>query len=188
MNTNSKSLFDPSILEDYNVWINRLDINHDYPLNDPLYMFIGEYRLLSNFHITPVKYEGITYLSSEHAYQAVKTLDNSMREMISQATSPSKAKKMGFSVTIRDNWNTIKYQIMEDIVRIKFNSNKEIADKLIATGDRYLIESTTWHDCDWGICIKKNCEKGCKNKRGKNNLGNILMKIRKELKDKINYE
>ena len=172
------TLFDSSTLEDYNVWINRLIVNPEYLLNNPLYIFRGEYGWLSNFHSFPIQYENIIYPSTEYAYQAAKTLDNSMREMISQASSPGKAKKMGFAVSLRDNWDTIKYQVMEDIIRIKFE-DKTLSDKLIATGDRYLIEGTTWCDNNYGICIKKDCYK-CKDKKGLNNLGNILMKIRKE--------
>lgn len=41
--------------------------------------FFGDYRFLSNFHMAPVWYESILYPSTEHAYQAAKTLDESVR-------------------------------------------------------------------------------------------------------------
>ena len=37
--------------------------------------FQGEYRFLSNFWPAQVVFEGVTYPTSEHAYQAAKTLD-----------------------------------------------------------------------------------------------------------------
>ena len=37
--------------------------------------FQGKYRFLSNFYPCDIVYEGIQYPSTEHAYQAAKTLD-----------------------------------------------------------------------------------------------------------------
>ena len=41
--------------------------------------FRGEYAFLSNFYEVPVKYEGMTYPSSEAAFQAMKCEDKSER-------------------------------------------------------------------------------------------------------------
>ena len=42
--------------------------------------FHNEYFFLSNFYSHPVVFEGVTYPSNEHAYQAAKTLDLEKRK------------------------------------------------------------------------------------------------------------
>ena len=54
----------------------------------------------------------------------------------------------------------------------------ELRQKLLDTGDAYLIEGTTWHDNYWGICTCDRC-----GGRGQNKLGQLLMEIRKEIRD-----
>ena len=62
--------------------------------------------------------------------------------------------------------------IMEDIVKAKFSQNEELAEKLLATDDEYLIEGNTWGDRFWGAV----------NGEGRNQLGIILMQVRNELR------
>lgn len=64
------------------------------------------------------------------------------------------------------------------IVRSKFNSNPEIAEKLIATYPETLVEGNHWHDNTWGDC---SCAR-CRDIPGKNLLGQILMTVRDELR------
>ena len=54
----------------------------------------------------------------------------------------------------------------------KFN-DKELARKLLDTGDCYIQEGNKWNDRFWGVC------KG----QGENHLGKLIMKIRSELRD-----
>jgi len=82
---------------------------------------------------------------------------------------------------LRSDWDEIKDSIMLEIVRIKFNSHKDLADKLLATEDKILIEGNTWHDKYWGICYCEKC-----NGEGKNVLGGILMQVRSELRSHNN--
>src|SRR5690606_21767015 len=107
-------------------------------------------------------------------YQAAKTFSIEEREQIRNAFSPAKAKKIGRSVTLREDWENIKIDIMTDLVRQKFNISS-FKEKLLATKDAELIEGNWWGDTFWGVC------KGV----GKNNLGKILMEIRKEINESI---
>jgi len=54
--------------------------------------FEGEYFFLSNFYPCKVTYNGITYESSEEAFQAQKTLDEEVRKTFVGVGS-GKAKK-----------------------------------------------------------------------------------------------
>ena len=76
-----------------------------------------EVRWLSNFYMSSVRYLGITYPSSEHAYQAQKTLDLVERQQIATLKTPGQAKRAGKAVKMRSDWEQVKDQIMEDIVR-----------------------------------------------------------------------
>src|SRR5205807_6751720 len=81
--------------------------------------FQGEYRFLSNFFPAEVIYEGITYPTSEHAYQAAKTLDPEQRKKIAAMKTPAEAKAAGRALMLRDDWETAKFIVMEDVVRYK---------------------------------------------------------------------
>tara|TARA_Y100000034_G_scaffold34222_1_gene41922 strand:- start:4145 stop:4582 length:438 start_codon:yes stop_codon:yes gene_type:complete len=135
--------------------------------------FRGDFYFLSNFFPCYVNYEEILYPSSEHAYQAAKSLDDTLRIYIRNMTSPAKAKKFGRHLVTRANWDYIKTTIMKDILDIKFLS-PELSDQLIATQDYELIEGNDWNDTFWGVY------KGV----GENNLGKILMEIRQNLLEK----
>ena len=108
--------------------------------------FEGIYHFLSNFYISPVNYEGVNYPSSEHAYQAAKTLNLSERKQFQNPNmTPGQAKKAGRALTIRKDWENIKVSVMETILESKF-TNKELAKWLIETGDHELQEGNYWND------------------------------------------
>lgn len=132
--------------------------------------FRFKYRWLSNFHLVSIDYEGIVYPSTEHAYQAAKTLDVELRKKIAALEKPVQAKKLGAKIPLRDDWESIKLGVMETVLRKKFQ-DPELKQKLLDTGNEELIEGNWWGDTFWGIC------KGV----GENHLGKLLMKIRSEL-------
>ena len=138
--------------------------------------FSGEYDFLSNFYNCPVEYEGITYLSSEAAFQAAKTLNIKDREEFSKLP-PNKAKAKGRQIELREDWEDMKYHIMYEIVKNKFLQNPELLKKLMATGEAELIEGNWWHDNTWGVC---KCER-CAEQFKANWLGRILMLFRYEV-------
>lgn len=141
-------------------------------------VFDGEYAFLSNFYECEVTYNGLSYKNSEAAFHAQKTLDETEREKFINL-NPSASKKLGRKIALRDDWEVVKTKIMYEICYAKFSQNQDLKNKLLATGDEYLEEGTYWHDNYWGNCY---CEK-CKDIKGKNKLGIILMKIREELKN-----
>ena len=58
--------------------------------------FNNPYDFLSNFYACETEYEGQWYPTSEHAFQAAKTLDKDLRIFIKMAPTPGEAKKRGF--------------------------------------------------------------------------------------------
>jgi len=137
--------------------------------------FRDEYRFLSNFVPVKVQFEGEEYNSVEHAYVAAKTLSPVWRNEIKAIPTAGAVKKFGKFLDLRPDWSLVRLKIMEDLVRQKF-AHKEYGELLFATGEVPIIEGNNWHDNFWGSCVCDNC-----GDKGKNNLGKILMKIRKEL-------
>lgn len=135
--------------------------------------FNKEYRFLSNFYPALVTLDGLEYPSTEHAYQAAKTLNPAEREAIRLSAKPGDAKRLGKKVTMREDWDIIKINVMKDLVRQKFTNHQDLKENLLATGDSYLEEGNSWHDVFWGVC----------NGKGENWLGKILMEVREELRN-----
>jgi len=143
--------------------------------------FKGSSRLLSNFAHTPFLVNGTVWPTSEHFFQACKTMNIVHCTEIRDATTPGIAKRMagpkgykGVKITLRENWDLIKISVMEYAVKEKFDQNPKAFEFLMSTGNRILIEGNTWHDNFWGNCY---CPK-CVDKPGLNNLGIILMNYR----------
>lgn len=138
--------------------------------------FSGKYHFLSNFYPCTIVYEGITYPSTEHAYQAAKTLETETRGYIATLKTPGLAKKAGRLVNMRQDWESAKYKVMYEVCSIKFQDS-ELRKKLVDTAPCDLIEWNTWHDNTWGICRCKKCPG-----KGQNLLGRVLMEIRGDIK------
>lgn len=135
--------------------------------------FRGEYAFLSNFYSAPVTYKGITYLNNEAAFQAQKvSLDSPSIKMFSKL-NPSEAKKLGRYGSLRKDWEKVKDQFMYEICTLKFIQNEDLKERLLATGDAKLIEGNDWGDTYWGVCRMI----------GQNKLGEILMRVREELRE-----
>lgn len=141
--------------------------------------FRGKYDFLSNFHSCPVEFQGIQFKSAEAAFQASKLENVKDREAFSNYDAAF-AKKRGKKVKLRSDWNEVKNDVMLEIVYNKFTQNPELLKLLKETGEVPLTEGNNWHDNYWGVC---SCYK-CKDKHGKNLLGQILMEIRAFVKGK----
>ena len=139
--------------------------------------FRGHWRCLSNFLRRQITVEGLTYDSSEAAYQSFK-VDKEDRTLFLEI-EPGAAKKLGRALHMRSDWNEVKDDIMKMILRIKF-SEPDLKAILLSTGDIPLIEGNTWHDNQWGDC---HCGRKACDVKGKNMLGEALMEVRKELKE-----
>jgi ribA/ribD-fused uncharacterized protein len=136
----------------------------------------------SNFFMHPQHDEnGVLYRSNEHWYQVEKTLDPETREWINASGDAATAKFRGRhkDVVIRDDWETgsppYKITAMMKGLRQKFPEGSELAQKLIDTGDLYLVEYAPWRsgpDRYWGVDAEY---------KGLNWLGRCLMVRRDEL-------
>ena len=135
--------------------------------------FFGDYRFLSNFYRIDqlIEVDGIAYSSSENAYMAQKTTDNKVRKIFSHL-SQSEAKVLGRNIVVREDWTKeFRIEAMLKVLRVKFSIN-DLAVKLLDTDEKVLIEENDWNDTFWGVCDGV----------GENNLGRLLMQVRKEIR------
>jgi ribA/ribD-fused uncharacterized protein len=143
-----------------------------HKVNQRIDSFEGPHEFLSNFHHSPIRYNGSDFATAEHAFQASKAKNATHREQIRTAKTPGEAKRLGKKADLRPDWDSIKIRVMTEVLRKKFAPGTQLAQDLSATGEAELIEGNTWNDRFWGVC------KGT----GQNHLGKILMQIRAELK------
>ena len=135
--------------------------------------FSGKYSFLSNFYHAPIQYGGRTYPTTEHLFQALKSLDDLDREMISRQATPGNAKRVGRRVKLRADWEQVKVQVMYLCLQRKFDTHADLRKQLLDTGDAVLVEGNNWQDTFWGVC----------NGEGQNMLGELLMKLRKSYRE-----
>lgn len=133
--------------------------------------FNGQHRFLSNFWSCCIAFEGHSYRTVEHAFQAAKTHDEEQRRRIRNEPSAAGAKKRGKHVDMRADWEEVKVDIMRDLLRQKFGT-EPLRSRLLRTGKAQLTEGNWWGDRFWGVCDGK----------GENRLGLLLMEIREELR------
>jgi len=135
-----------------------------------------EYGCFSNFAPYPIRLDGKTWPTTEHFFQAQKFEDQQQREAIRRAKSPMIAARMGRDrkKKLRRDWESAKVSVMTQAVRAKFTQHEQLWTILDATGDAKLAEHTE-NDDYWGDGGDGS---------GKNMLGQVLMRIRVELRQR----
>lgn len=134
------------------------------------------YGAFSNLFPRPVDFEGRTYATSEHAYQAGKAAKPAVRDWILSAPTPSLAAMAAHGLYVWDvvpNWADIKFDRMRAVLRAKFEQHADLKALLISTGEARLVEAGTVNNAVnrlWGEVDGK----------GQNMLGVMLMELRSE--------
>jgi ribA/ribD-fused uncharacterized protein len=140
--------------------------------------FTGRLAFCSNFYRSPIPAipSGPVLPTVEHAYVYNKTLVESERTDIVNLTiggaGPGVIKRHGRRVTLREDWDTIRLDVMHRLLVAKFTRHPELADRLLATGTEELVEHNDWGDRYWGV------SRGS----GYNHLGRLLMLVREQLR------
>jgi N-glycosidase YbiA len=134
------------------------------------YRVTEPYGSFSNFSSHPVELNGRVWSTSEHYFQAQKFAGTEHEEAVRLAKSPMVAARMGRSRErpLRTDWETVKDDVMREVLRAKFAQHPELRSLLLSTGKAEIIEHTK-NDRYWG-----NGGDGS----GKNRLGQLLMELR----------
>jgi ribA/ribD-fused uncharacterized protein len=132
------------------------------------------YSEFSNFAPYGIAVDDDWWRTVEHYFQAQKFHTEDYRERIRKSHKPKDAKALGMTrkIPLRDDWETVKDQIMLDAVRIKFRTHETPRALLLSTGHADIIENAPM-DAYWG-CGPDGA--------GLNKLGRILMQVRAEIR------
>ena len=135
-----------------------------------------EFYPFSNFSSFNVKWRGRNWQTSEHAYQASRFIGKNSKlvEQIFKAKSAHDACKLAEKNLGKDfgKYSEKDIENMEDILRCKLRQNPYVMRKLLQTGKRKIVEDSP-KDSFWGWG---------RNRKGRNELGKIWMKLRGEIK------
>ena len=135
--------------------------------------WVGPYEFLRNDYFCEIEVEEdysdrmLIFPSVEHAFQAAKTNDFSVKEEMEEAATAAEAKAIGRGVLLPHDWGTRRVEVMRDLIEKKFR-DPDLAQKLLDTGSARLVMVSS-HDTFWGQD---------KNGSGQNMLGTILMEVR----------
>lgn len=150
-------------------------MKHTLDTDSQVFFYEQDHYYLSNFSAFRLKWEGIDFDTSEHAYQWTKFPGrNAIRDEIVLAPSAHEAFKIAERQRDwrRPDWDDVKIDIMRCILCAKVEQHEYVARKLLATGDRLLIENS-WRDDFWGWGP---------NRDGKNMLGVLWMQVRTQMR------
>ena len=136
------------------------------------------YGVLSNYYPRPLLFEGSTYPSSEHAYQAAKARRPAVRDWLATAPTAMLAAAAGDGLPadeIASGWTSRQVPLMRAILLAKFTQHADLQIILLSTGDALLIESAPEDNATNRFWSKVGDE-------GKNMLGQLLMELRSALR------
>lgn len=154
---------------------------HGLDTETEVFFYEQDFYVLSNFSAFSIKWCGCRFPTSEHAYHWAKFTPGQTagkvfcRDAILDALSAHDAFKLAeqWKPLRRHDWDAVKVATMHEILHAKAAQHEYVRRKLLATGDRCLIENS-WRDDFWG--------RG-PNRDGKNMLGTLWMRVRAELRE-----
>ena len=151
--------------------------------------FYTKHSLFSNHYFSEFEYEGTSFASSEQLYfyfKATYFKDEETAQKISYSGDPNKAKGLSRKIRNQDGeeWKKVSVDYMYRAVKIKFTSDPSLRKALLDTRDAVLVEASP-RDKFWGVGLATTSKDiaGPSKWRGANTLGQVLMRLRDELKD-----
>lgn len=135
------------------------------------------YQEFKNCSAHDFELEGEHWKSAEHYVQAQRFECNEIRALVRDSAYAFTAKSIAREnpQALRDDWHIVRDQVVESAVRAKFASHPHLQEKLASTGEAEIIEASPMSRY-WGAGADGT---------GKNMLGRILMKVRRELRESL---
>jgi len=145
------------------------------PIN--FYSCRQKYGVFSNFFRGKITIDDQEWKSVEHYFQSQKYfgISDDHLQQVRDSKSPKDALELGNNTDwdIRDDWDTVKDDVMYKGVYAKFSQREKMNKTLLSTGNRAIVEHTV-NDSYWG-------DGG--DGTGRNMLGKILMRVREDLRN-----
>jgi ribA/ribD-fused uncharacterized protein len=162
-------------------------MNHKLDTDQQVFFYEQDFYVLSNFSAFTLYWKGFRYDTSEAAYHAEKFMEHGDTlpnyDLINTIRFAPSAHEV-FKIAERNkslrrpDWDAVKVDIMREILRAKASQHEYVRRKLLATGDRELIEDS-WRDDFWGWGPNRN---------GQNMLGRLWMEVREEIRAAIPHK
>lgn len=158
----------------------------NYRETDSHIYFYGSF--MSNWYSAPFQVDYVDYDTVEQYFMTKKAIvfkDWEIWAKMMATDDPAEVKRLGRQVKNFDNayWDLIRFEIMVEGVFQKFNQNPELADALLKTRLKTLVEASPT-DVIWGVGLSQNDDRilDSRNWRGQNLLGHALQIVRTRLK------
>ena len=160
-----------------------------YRSNDQWIMFGGPhsvFNFLSNYFPQQITHNDIVHDTVEHGYQYSKAMrykDTATADRILSARTPAIAKQLGSKVANFDraDWDGMKGDLMQTLLRIKFAQGTKLSELLKETSGKSLAEAGRSRSFAVGMSLNhKNIFDRTKWAHNGNLLGRSLMMIRDE--------
>ena len=148
---------------------------HKLDTEKQVFFYEPDFYVLSNFSAFKLRWRMYEFDTSEAAYHWEKFPDFAFaRRAIRTAPSAHEAFKLAeqYKERRRKDWDDVKVDIMRRILKAKAEQHEYVRRKLLATGDRELVEDS-WRDPYWGWGPDRD---------GQNMLGRLWMDVRSELR------
>lgn len=121
----------------------------------------------------------------EREFQAAKYEGHPIRQaIVRRCATPRKAKKLGRLWRLTEDelaaWNERRVDVMVALIDKKVDDNPNVAEILLDTDDRPIVEINRHHDNFWGDCI---CGRKACAEPGQNWLGETYMLVRRRLRE-----
>ena len=146
------------------------------------------YGWLGNMAPLPLQHRGKCWRTAEALFQALRFEDEAIKEAIRAAKSPMRAKwiaqrfiKLSKHTVVPQSAQDLAH--MEVVLRLKLEQHPELRWKLLATGNRALIEDCSRRPSGSGMFWGAARRDG--KWRGANTLGRLWMKLREELRREV---
>jgi len=160
-------------------------MNHGLDTDEQVFFYEQDFYVLSNFSAFKLRRRGFHFDTSEAAYHWEKFTsqgdpDDDRRKLIRDSIITADSAHDAFGIArahvrfVRLDWNEVKVRIMREILRMKVEQHEYVGRKLLATGQRVLVENS-WRDDFWGWGPDRT---------GQNMLGKLWMEIRTELRER----
>ncbi|RBP51758.1 NADAR family protein [Arenicella xantha] len=130
-------------------------------------------QLVSRLANFPFLLDDEVWQSVEHYYQANKFIKPNYQTKIRLAVTSERARKLGqtWLQRKRPDFKQVRATLMTRAVYTQCRTHAELAERLLATGEQDLVESSQY-DYFWGCG---------RDRRGHNQFGQVLMNVRAKL-------
>jgi ribA/ribD-fused uncharacterized protein len=154
--------------------------HHRLDTDSQVFFYENDFYVLSNFSAFAVRWGMWDFPTSEHIYhwRRFNLANGGDADRIAHRVMHARSAHDAFRIAQEHkalqyrHWNDVKVQEMRGILRAKADQHEYVRRKLLATGDRELIEDS-WRDNFWGWGP---------NRDGENMLGKLWMEIRAEMR------